>query len=103
MFADLLGAAPLVSRCVVESGGVASVASHIGNFEHLANEVLPGVKWSTAHCVQSVEHELQKLKLDSLITSWGETPIQIISNLRAHFKQVRAASQSSKFEAGDDS
>jgi hypothetical protein len=90
MFGGLLKAHPLLSKCIVEDGGVQSASSLLGNFEQVAGMVLPGVTWSSAHCMQSVEHEMVKMRLQSLIDTWGDSPLEIISCLRAHLKQERA-------------
>ena len=101
-FMGLLKVAPLVTKCVMEEDGGAAMASHLGNFEQLAGEVIPGMKWRSAHCVKAVEHELHKMKLGTLIDSWGTSPIQIISNLRAHLKNERASSAGNKLLSGDN-
>ena len=72
------------------------------NFEQLANEVLPGSFWCSAHCLQSVEFELNKIQLETLIDSWGDAPTEILSNMHAHFKQEKAAvAYLSKSPAGE--
>ena len=53
--------------------------------------MLPGVKWCSAHCVKAVEHELSTLKLESLLDSWGDSPLKMLSSLRSHLKQERGA------------
>ena len=79
-----------VTKCVRDSSGLQSAQSLAANFEQLSNMVLPGVKWSTAACLRSVEYELGKAKLGTLLTSWGNEPLEVLSNLRAHLKQEKA-------------
>ena len=81
----------LICKCVEDDVAVQDAQEMASNFEQLAGEVLPGVRWFIAHCVESVEHELVKLKLEHLIDSWGNKPLDILSNLRHHLKQERAA------------
>ena len=92
MFENLLNKAPLVDKCVRGDEIQPIISSLLGNFEQLAGIILPGDTWCTAHCLRAVEHELVKAKLEPLIDSWGQAPVEILSNVRSHFKQERAAS-----------
>ena len=96
MFPQMITEYHFVSSCIKDESGLQSDSTLLGNFEQLAGEVLPGVKWSSVNCLQSVEHELKKLKLDSLIGSWGSSLREILSTLRAHFKQERIVSNQGK-------
>ena len=101
LFPKLVQEHVLVTSCVKSKDG--AVVQHdgemLGHFEQLAGEVLPGVKWCSASCLKSVEHELNALNLSSLISTWGESPLEIISNVRSHFRQVRALAPGQKFMA----
>ena len=92
MFGALLPQTVLVSRCVQDADSTMDLQALLGNFEQLAGIVLPGVGWSSLHCLKAIEHELRKMKLECLIDSWGDSPLEILSNLRAHFKQEKAVS-----------
>lgn len=75
MFSGMVGSHPFLSRCVIDKDAGQCVSSLLGNFEQVAGIVLPGVVWSSAYCMKSVEHELNKMKLESLIDTWGSSPI----------------------------
>lgn len=101
MISELVSSSRLVRKCIEDGSGCQSQSSLAANFEQLANEVLPGVKWCSLHCVQAVEHELTVLKLESLLDSWGDSPLEILSSLRSHLKQERSACDAnSKIKAG---
>jgi len=92
----------LIRKCVEEDVVHQDPQRLVANFEQLAGDVLPGVRWFTTHCVEAVEHELIKLKLEHLLNSWGDNPIEILSNLKQHLKQERAAVALVAKSAGGD-
>ena len=102
MIADAVSDTRLVRKCVDDGSGCQTSFSLAANFEQLANEVLPGVKWCSMHCIGAVEHELTVLKLESLLDSWGGSPLELLSSLRSHLKQERGAVEASnKLKSGD--
>jgi hypothetical protein len=103
LFPRLLPEHALVERCVLGAGtdGNQCQGEALGFFEQLAGEVLPEVKWCSANCLRAVEHELSSLKMGSLINTWGDKPLEIISNMRSHFRQVRALAPGGKLRSPD--
>ena len=94
MLPALVSDSMLVAKCIRDGSGMQSTHSLEANFEQLATFMLPGVKWSTADCLRAVEHELAKAKLETLILSWGNSPLDVLSNLRAHIRHEESAVES---------
>jgi len=92
LFPSMLSGYELVEKCVSDGSGMETDAELLGYFEQVATSVIPGTKWRSVNCLKAVEFELSKLKLGSLIDTWGKHPQEILSNLRAHFKRERAIS-----------